>query len=61
MKTHPEKVDTAKALTTLSAKNAQSAWTDFVILRLREKKSPGCDMRDFGAWWDAQKLKPQPR
>lgn len=53
MKPYMEKVDVEKALKTLLAKNVQDAWTDYVILRLKEKKSPGCDMRDFGAWWDA--------
>lgn len=46
------KVDAVEANKTLSAKTAQDAWTDYCILRLRKGKSPGCDMRDFCAWWD---------
>lgn len=48
-------VDKIAATQTLECKNAQDAWTQFCIIRLRQKVSPGCSMKEFGAWWDAVK------
>lgn len=45
-------VDEAKAEKTLHERNAQTAWTQYCILRRRDGKSPGCHMRDFWEWWD---------
>ncbi len=34
----------------------QMAWTEYVILRLREGRSPGCDMRDLVAYYKQQEV-----
>jgi hypothetical protein len=51
----PTRVDTDAAQPTLRCATAQDGWTEYVIARLRRGLSPGCDMRDFAAWWDARK------
>ena len=61
MKVHPEKVNPALAehvYKTLggSPKKRSSAYSDYIVLHFRVTGdlAPGCDARDFLAWWDAR-------
>jgi endogenous inhibitor of DNA gyrase (YacG/DUF329 family) len=57
----PGRVDTDAARMTVDCPNVQEAWNVYVLARLRRGISPGCDMRDLGAWWDQQRSLRLPR
>ena len=56
-KAHPERVDVTCALRAIRDPNCTDpgqGWTHYIIAHYRAtgQLPPGCDARDFYAWWD---------
>ena len=58
-KPHPERVDPPAGAEAVRAADGDrmGAWTQYVIVHFRRtgQLAPGCDARDFFAWYDGHK------
>lgn len=57
-KPHPERVNASVGRQVLLvARNRQASWSDYIVAHYRAtgQLAPGCDARDWFAWYDKEK------